>query len=416
MGKSHVGLRPIGVAGDTPSRSGRGSAGRAVDTAGGLGPALAGKGHNGDDASFAAEQLAERQPHLVRVSDPTTASREIEHILHRRPALIIDGLFGIGLNRSLASDWLKLIQRLNQARTPILAVDVPSGLNADTGEPLEAAIRAQHTITLGAVKQGLVKPASWPFVGRLHVAPDIGLIPYPFATELSWSVPDDFEDYPPARPVTGHKGSFGHLVILAGSLGYHGAAVLAARGAQRAQPGLVTLLTMKNVYGPVAAQLQSVMVRPWQAEFVLPESCTALAVGPGLAAEDLPPKLRQFVARHWAESRLPIVADASALAWLPESPCPPQAIRVMTPHPGEAARLLKLSAVRLLTDRLQLTRELSKRWGLCRVVLKGHQTLISHAKDELYLNSSGNPFLAQGGSGDLLTGYLGAAGATRSPG
>src|SRR6185436_7267623 len=118
-----------------------------------------------------------------------------------------------------------------------------------------------------------MKPAAWPFVGKLEVAPEIGLVPYPFETEVSMMVADDFSGFPPPRPVAGHKGTFGHLAIIAGSAGYHGAAVLAARGAQRAQPGLITLFTAENVYHPVASHLQSVMVHPWKTPLTLPESC-----------------------------------------------------------------------------------------------------------------------------------------------
>ena len=143
---------------------------------------LAGKGHNGDDARFAAESefLSQREVRLVRVLDPEVAITEIAPLLKRSPALIIDGLFGIGLNRPLSSPWIKLIREINGSATPVLAVDVPSGLNADTGEPLDDAIHAAHTVTFGAVKEGLLKPGAANFVGRLEVSGEIGLIPCPF--------------------------------------------------------------------------------------------------------------------------------------------------------------------------------------------------------------------------------------------
>src|SRR3954470_5427385 len=215
---------------------------------------LSGKGHNGDDARVAAEAIQEREVQLLRVIDPETLA--LAPLLARKPALIIDGLFGIGLNRPLGLYWIKLIEQLNKTGRPILAIDVPTGLNADSGEPLDETIRATCTVTLGAAKHGLLQPTAWPFVGRLEVAPEIGLIPYPFTTELGVIVPEDFAEFPPPRPVDGHKGTFGHLGIIAGSFGFHGAAVLAARGAQRAQPGLITVLTEGRVYLPVAEQLQ----------------------------------------------------------------------------------------------------------------------------------------------------------------
>lgn len=368
---------------------------------------LAGKGHNGDDARFASEQLRERRAQLVPVFDPEQVSAEFPKLLAQNFALIIDGLFGIGLNRPLAAPWLRLIQTVNAAKLPVLAVDVPSGLNADTGEPLEEAVRATVTLALGAVKQGFLKPPAWPFVGKLEVAGEIGLVPYPFETEVSMIAAEDFQDFPPARPVSGHKGTFGHLAIIAGSVGFHGAAVLAARGAQRAQPGLITLITTEGAYVPVAQQLQSVMVRPWTGALELPESCTAILVGPGLAATDLPVTIRAAAQQLWRESRLPMIADASALSWLQEGQSEFEALRVVTPHPGEAARMLGTSTAEVQGDRVGALRELSRLFGGCHVVLKGHQTLIGRAREELFVNSTGNPHLAQGGSGDLLAGFLG---------
>lgn len=367
---------------------------------------LAGKGHNGDDAAYGCEFLSNRERLLRRVVDPEAALKELESDLQKEPALLVDGLFGIGLNRALSGAWMKLIEHINQSGVRILAVDVPSGLSADTGLPLDVAIRATNTLTFGAVKQGLLKSTAAPFVGRLEVAAEIGLAPYPFETEISLIEAGDFNRYPPPRPVMGHKGTFGHVAIVAGSAGYHGAAVLAARGAQRAQPGLVTLFTQRGIYGPVASQLQSVMVREADGDLSLPDSSTAILVGPGLAAENLSDSLKRTVWRWWQNSPMPVVVDASALDWLPEGHCPPGAFRAITPHPGEAARLLKSTTAEVQSDRVQAVRELSRRFGGCHVALKGHQTMIGQGKKDLFVNNSGNPHLAQGGSGDLLAGYL----------
>jgi NAD(P)H-hydrate epimerase len=244
-------------------------------------------------------------------------------------------------------------------------------------------------------------------VGRLDVAADIGLAEYRFQTELAWTTPEDFVGWPPVRLVAAHKGSFGHLVIVAGSLGYHGAAVLAARGAQRAQPGLITLITAPEVYAPVAAQLQAVMVRPWRPGMMLPANCTGLVVGPGLAVEDLPEFVKQFTVQMWRQAQMPMLVDASALVWLRELTEPVPHLRVVTPHPGEAGRLLGWSSAAVQEDRPGALRALSQQLGDCYVVLKGYQTLIGRGRETLYINSSGNPRLAQGGSGDVLAGYLG---------
>lgn len=367
---------------------------------------LAGKGHNGDDAAYAYDFTVARRRELLRVIDPEISARELESFLRRKPDLIVDGLFGIGLNRALSGAWMKLIQQINEANLPILAVDIPSGLSGDTGLPLDVAIRARWTVTLGAVKKGLVRTTAAPFVGHLEVAEDIGLVPYPFATEVSCTDKRDFRGFPPWRPVTGHKGTFGHLLLVAGSLGYHGAAVLAARGAQRAQPGLVTLFTVEQVYSPVASQLAAVMVHPIIGELAPPDNCTAVLVGPGLASAQLPIQIQRATRRLWQDSPLPVIADASALDWLPPGPTHRDALRVITPHPGEAARMLQSTTTKVQSDRNQAVRELSHRFGDCYVVLKGHQSVIGRSKSELFVNNSGNPFLGQGGSGDLLAGYI----------
>ena len=368
---------------------------------------LAGKGHNGDDTAYACDSVQGRHRELLRVIDPDYTGPALAMQLSRRPALIVDGLFGIGLNRPLSGAWMKLIEEVNRAECPILSVDVPSGLSADTGLPLDVAIRASVTVTFGAVKQGLLKATAAPFVGRVEVARDIGLVPYPFQTEVSLIAPDDFRAFPPARPVAGHKGTFGHLAIIAGSAGYHGAALLAARGAQRAQPGLITVLTHDQVYLPVAAQTQAAMVHSFATEPLLPESTTAVVIGPGLASSHIGEPFQRWLRKLWQDSPLALLVDASALPWLPTGPCSSQALRVITPHPGEAARMLQGTVTEVQQDRVAAARELSRRWGDCHVVLKGHHTAMVRGRGEVRVNVAGNPHLAQGGSGDLLAGYLG---------
>jgi ADP-dependent NAD(P)H-hydrate dehydratase / NAD(P)H-hydrate epimerase len=368
---------------------------------------LAGKGHNGDDARLAGDHLVERRLEVLSIADPVKGRRDFADHLSRRPALVIDGLFGIGLNRPLSSDWIQLIGEINKASTQVLSVDVPSGLNGDTGESFGAVVQASTTVTLGAPKIGLLQCQAIDQVGRLVVAPDIGLVPWVQKSDLLWTLAEDFSECPPARSVTAHKGTFGHAVVFAGSLGYHGAAVLAARGALRARPGLVSVVTQENVYLPVASQLQAAMVHPWRPDFQLPESTTAIVMGPGLAAVNLPEKFRFSLYRLWQESLLPIVADASALDWLPGDPAPFEALRVVTPHPGEAARILRRTAAEVQADRVQAMRAMSLQRGGSWVVLKGHQTLVGRAEGPVFINSTGNAGLAQGGSGDILAGFLG---------
>jgi NAD(P)H-hydrate epimerase len=381
---------------------------RQLTRAGDLVLILAGKGHNGDDARAAREHLAERRVEMLAVGSPATDFPKLEAALSHRPALIIDGLFGTGLNRPLDDAWTALIGRVNQSRLRVLAVDVPSGLNSNTGEPVtpDAAIAATVTLTIGAPKEGLLRPAAWPFVGRLEVATDVGLTATPPAGDWRWTLPEDFAGYPPRRPVAAHKGTFGHLAILAGSVGYHGAAVLAARGAQRAQPGLITLFTPEPVYHAVAPQLQAVMVNAWQPALKLPGAFSALLIGPGLAAPDLPDEIKMTTRRLWRDLPQPMIVDATALDWVPLDTVPKGVIRVLTPHPGEAARFLKTTPQVVQADRPRALREISRRLGNCWVVLKGHQTFIGRSTGEVFVNSSGNPHLAQGGSGDVLAGFI----------
>ncbi len=369
---------------------------------------IAGKGHNGDDGRAAQPHLLDRNVLLTNIDDPRQGVAEFSQRLHtqgfRRVRWIVDALFGIGLNRPLAEDWRKLIEAINGSGIPILAVDVPSGLNADTGATEGTAIKAALTLTLGAPKRGLLEAPA--FTGRLEVIPEIGLVPCPIQAELNWTMPADFARLPPRRDVIGNKGDYGHVAIIAGSLGYHGAAVLTAHGAQRAQPGLVTVFPQASVYVPVAAQLQSAMVQPWQTGTPLPKKCSSILFGPGLAAEELPDTLKLDLRSLWRTSPLAMVVDASALDWLEAGPAPDGAVRAITPHPGEAGRLLGTSADKVQAARLASLRALSNKFSNCWVVLKGHQTLVGRAEGDVFVNSSGNPHLAQGGSGDLLGGYL----------
>lgn len=367
---------------------------------------LAGQGHNGDDTRATVIHLRDREVDLLTIREPESALAELREALARRPVWIVDGLFGIGLNRPLSPAWIALIEAVNASAVPVLAVDVPSGLNAQTGETFGAAVRAQITVTVGAPKIGLLQPPAWPYTGRLVVESDIGLIAAPTEAEVWWTLPEDFAGFPPAPGVVGHKGDRGHLLILAGSPGYHGAAVLAARAAQRARPGLITLGTTPETYLPAAAQLQAVMVDHWPAALAKLPRASACLAGPGLAAAGLPAALREAVLGLWRTAPVPVVADASALDWLPADHEAAPALRVITPHPGEAARLLGVSAAEVQRDRPAALRALSQSRGGCWVVLKGFQTLVGRADGPLWVNSSGDAALAQGGTGDVLAGFL----------
>ena len=161
--------------------------------------------------------------------------------------------------------------------------------NADTGESFGAVVQAAVTLTVGAPKTGLLTGKAAEYVGRLEITPDVGLTACPCTSQVQWDPGTGFHwisRNPPRVPT--HKGTYGHLAIMAGSLGFHGAAVLATRGAQRAQPGLITVLTPEEVYNPVASQLQAAMVTPWRGAAMVEGPWTACLAGPGLAAHGLP--------------------------------------------------------------------------------------------------------------------------------
>ncbi len=372
---------------------------------------VAGKGNNGEDARLTIpffEKFCSEVPRIVNVRDPAADFAELDRVLSERSDwAVVDALFGIGLNRPLNLDWIRVVERLNDSGAEIFSVDCPSGLDADTGEPMGLAVRADRTLTLGAPKRGLLMAGAREFVGRLELEPDIGLVSLPLEGGLNWTTASDFAGFPPRRAVDDHKGNLGHLVLVAGSVGYHGAAVLAAEAALRAMPGLVSVFTDRDCYIPVASQLKAAMVHPWNDKVELPEKCTAVLIGPGLAAPGVEAGGRELARRLWAESPRAVVADASSLDWLPAGPTPEGALRVITPHPGEAARMLGVSAAEVQADRIGALRGLSARYGGCWVVLKGHHTLVGAAEGPVCLNPSGNALLAQGGSGDVLAGFLG---------
>jgi len=225
-------------------------------------------------------------------------------------------------------------------------------------------------------------------------------------TKTNWISPAEFEGFPPARTPDSHKGTYGHLMVVAGSMGFHGAGVLTVQAAQRAQPGLVTLLAQEAIYYPVAAQLQSAMVDVWSPDIHRFDQAGAMLFGPGLAAVDLPDEVRIIFRRLWRDAAAPVVVDASAIAWLVPHSFGKNIIRVLTPHPGEAAALLKQTVAQVQANREQALREISRRYGNCWVVLKGHHTLVGRSEGEIWVNRTGNAHLAQGGSGDVLSGFI----------
>ena len=334
---------------------------------------------------------------------------------------IIDGILGTGLNAPVRGMYEEIIEAVNRSRKPVMAIDIPSGLNADTGQAMGKAIRANLTVTFGFPKAGqLVYPgAEW--VGRLACV-NIG-IPKEVADRIPTMYrliePGDFADLLMVGAQDIHKGNRGHLLILAGSTGKTGAATLTALGALRGGAGLVTLGIPESLNAVLEEKLTEAMTLPLpgtpegslslQAEEKiagLMEGKTAVAIGPGLSTH---PETTALVRRVVSRCPLPVVIDADGLNALAGeisliARCRGHAI--LTPHPGEMGRLSGLSNREVQMDRLGNATRFAKNHG-CVLVLKGARTVVAQPEGPTYVNPTGNPALSSGGSGDVLTGLIG---------
>ncbi|MDR1920866.1 MAG: NAD(P)H-hydrate dehydratase [Candidatus Adiutrix sp.] len=340
--------------------------------------------------------------------------------------LIVDALFGTGLDRPLAGTAAALLKAAAAARTlagprsRVLAVDLPSGLSGDTGDLWGPPLAADLTVTLGAPKVGLYLKEGPSLAGRIVVG-DIGLTPEMFARATPMgrlSEKAELAPYLPCRPINGHKGSFGHVMLAGGARGKTGALCLAALGALRSGAALATALHPASLGSVIETKLTEVMslelpeAEPGElaaaaGELILRYAAgrQSLAVGPGLGLGE---GALRAVLSIVEKASLPLVLDADALTHLAGrledlKKCPAPAI--LTPHPGEAGRLLSVGTKEIQDDRLGAARAISSRSG-CVTVLKGHNTIISAPDGRFFLNAAGGPHLAVGGSGDLLTGLI----------
>jgi NAD(P)H-hydrate epimerase len=337
--------------------------------------------------------------------------------------LIIDALFGTGLSRPLEGQARRVISSVvNSPRTfKVLAVDLPSGLSSDTGKTLGQVLPADLTVSLGTFKQGFYLNQGPEIIGELKFG-DIGLCPQMIAKATPKGRLLDSslaKTLIPFRPANGHKGTFGHALLCGGSSGKTGALVLAALGAGRSGCGLVTTAFPNSLSTVFESKLTSSMTKglPEENPGHFENSCgkilldfmtdkEALGLGPGLGLNSGAKGLTEYLS---TELPKPLVLDADALTNLSshlKELKKAKGPRILTPHPGEAARLLKVSAKDIQEDRLAALRELAEQSGAV-IVLKGQFSLIIEPSTKNYLiNSSGNPALAVGGSGDLLTGLI----------
>ena len=319
--------------------------------------------------------------------------------------VVVDAVLGTGLDREVLGLHKEAIDLINRQSAPVLSLDIPSGLHADTGNPLGCAVHATTTMTFIGLKQGL-------FTGQ---GPD-------YCGEVSFDgleVPDDVYRRVPApafrissdrinpllapRPRTAHKGAHGHVLVIGGAPGMAGALRLAGEAAARTGAGLVSMATHPFHAAALNSARPELMCHGIQETTALQAlwgRANVLALGPGLGRDSW----GNAIFGAALESTLPMVVDADALYWLAREP-----LRrnhwVLTPHPGEAARLLNVSVEEVQADRWQAVRELHKRYGGV-VVLKGAGTLVCNGVDPVALCDTGNPGMATGGMGDVLTGVI----------
>lgn len=393
---------------------------------------LAGPGNNGGDAFETASRLAQAGCETVVMHAspadtllPTDAAEAYQEarangktrivpadtaLVHAAPwSLVVDGLFGIGLARPLAGPLRALVEAINRLDCPIVALDVPSGLDAGTGMVIGGrdgiAVHAAHTVTFIGDKPGLHTGDGRDYAGEVHVR-TLSVAPAPgVPTMLCLNDPSLFGASLRPRRQNSHKGNYGDMMVLGGALGTVGAALLAARAGAHCGAGRVLIASPDDAiaYDPAQPEL---MCRPARQCDLQAE---AVVAGPGLGTTE---QARTLLARAIATSS-PLVLDADALNLLAEDTALRQQLRtrgvaaIVTPHPLEAARLLGVDTHDVQADRLAAARALAEKLH-ATAVLKGSGTVIALADGRTVINDTGNPALATAGSGDVLSGVCGA--------
>jgi NAD(P)H-hydrate epimerase len=414
---------------------------------------LAGKGNNGGDGLVAARDLAGdarvtvvlagpaaelgggpaaylpavHDRHIPVLEAPGLPPADLDATL-READLIIDAIFGTGFRGPARGVPAALIEAANRSAAPILAVDVPSGIDSATGRADPPVVQAVATVTMGLPKLGLVQYPAAACAGRLYVA-DIGL---PAAVVEAAPIRAQFIDAAwvnrtfPQRSPDSHKGTHGHVFIVAGARGFTGAAVLAARGAIRGGAGLVTVAMPQSLVTVPTASLPEAMTLPLPetdagslgaaADGVIREAVAAagdgrhpavVAIGPGLTTH---PDVVKVVRRLLASLSGPIVADADALNAVAADPTPLREARgpvIITPHPGELARLMGSSIAEIQRDRVAAARTAAESLHAV-TILKGARSVVAAPDGRIGIVPNGNGAMATGGTGDVLTGVVAA--------
>jgi NAD(P)H-hydrate epimerase len=411
---------------------------------------LCGKGNNGGDGLVVARHLITRgRPASLRVvllCDPNqldgdaaanyrmlravdgevTAVPDLESWQRARgvlgsASLLVDAVLGTGLQGAARGRYLEVIRDVN-SRVPsecIVAVDIPSGLSSDSGDPPGESVRAAHTVTFTAPKVGQIFPPAAERCGALHVA-SIGTPPAVLESNPAFKLwlieASDFGGLFGPRERSAHKGDFGHVLVVGGSRAKPGAVLMAGTATLRAGAGLVTVATAASATGTIVGRTPELMTEPvkeapdgsmganaFRKEWLAGK--TVVAVGPGIGASS---GNQGLVQRILKEAAVPLVVDADGLTalaaidgeWETGSP-----LLVLTPHPGEMARLTGLSADQVQKRRVDIAREFSVRRKVY-LVLKGYRSLIATPQGKVLVNPTGTPAMATGGAGDILTGLI----------
>jgi hydroxyethylthiazole kinase-like uncharacterized protein yjeF len=373
----------------------------------------------GGDARLNLDVLGQIGTPVVEVADAAAWELHGSHVTGAD--VVVDALMGTGLSRALSGLHETIVADLNAADVPVVAIDLPSGLSADAAEPIGPSVHAAITVTLGAPKVPLVLPPAEHTVGNVVIA-DIGIPGFVVdeveGPRLFLLTREYVRTLVTPRGPDAHKGDFGRVVIAAGSRGLTGAAALSARAALRAGAGLVTVATPASVQAVVAGLGVEFMTLPLDddggrvtaaaVDEVLALDADVVAAGPGLGGG---PHVAAFVRGLLERCELPLVLDADALnacagettllRGLDERPV------VITPHPGEMARLVGCDAADVQADRVGIAGEFAVRHQVT-VVLKGYRTVIATPEGDVFVNPTGSPGMATAGSGDVLTGMIAA--------
>lgn len=378
-------------------------------------------------AGSASKLTGDARAQLTAMTGVGLAAREVGDLAALRSALagatfVVDALFGTGLSRPIEGGDAAVVEAIMHARRPVVAVDLPSGLDADTGATLGVAVHADLTVTFAAHKLGLLTPNGARLAGRVVVA-DIG-VPGPVIDQVDAAAAllerSDVARLLSPRSVGAHKNSAGHVVVFAGSPGHLGAAVMCAHGAFRAGAGLVTVATWPEAADALDARAVEVMTARLDRESLAASIDAALArarvvvMGPGFGKDDAARAVVRYVLSRWEG---PSVVDADALAMFPgdaEVFASSKGAAVLTPHPGELGALLGSDAREVEAGRFAALASCVER-ARSVTVLKGAHTLIGAPDERPVINASGTAALATAGSGDVLAGTIAALACSLDP-